>query len=519
MENNQRNSRKRLNSLILLVAFTAVMLIVSTYAWFSAQKNVTIGGLQGQVSVAEGLEISLDAKYWSQEINFKDYTNQWELKKVYGATSGTRKDGDDLSASPNHNIIPTELVPVSTTGLSAEQIKTALSLGTAPTTGDGIGEEDMNFYRGINQNGNELYEMITVKKYTGDGTGKGDVDATYSEFGETATTALTAATHDYPGYYAIDLFLRNSTKDVSKSALSGGVSGYDLWNELQLNSNSKLELLSSAATSTGLQNTVRVAFALYNMNEEQDSISGTDTWNDVLPTLDASAYMLATQEQVLAAYAGQTINDVAIWEPNSETHVQYVVDNNNSVKWNSTEQTKYGIPTATSGDDVKDKFGLTTPTPTYALSTQALTSALSAMTDLDSPANGLEKGDTNVVMVGSTATKGITDIYDWDDTPYEGLIKQVTLQTGAVDAANNNFTVGKIKQLVSVTSTPGNRYTLGDSDIETGAKEFKIPKGKVCKVRMYVWLEGQDVDTINHASHGGGVYLDIGLIKDATAES
>ena len=51
MENNQRNSRKRLNSFILLVAFTAVMLIVSTYAWFSTQKNVTIKALEGKVRV------------------------------------------------------------------------------------------------------------------------------------------------------------------------------------------------------------------------------------------------------------------------------------------------------------------------------------------------------------------------------------------------------------------------------------------------------------------------------------
>lgn len=496
MENNQRNSRKRLNSLILLVAFTAVMLIVSTYAWFSAQKNVTIGGLKGQVSVAEGLEISLDAKYWSQEVNFNDYTNQWDLKKLYGETGGTFKDGDDLSDSANHNIIPTELLPVSTTG----------------NLNDGIKEEDMNFYRGINQNGNELYEIIEVKKYTGDGTAKGDVDATYSEYGETATTALTAATHDYPGYYAIDLFLRNSTKDVSESAIVDGLSNYTLTNPLQLNSNSKLELLSSAATSTGLQNTVRVAFALYNMTEDQDKLTGTDTWNDVLPDLDASAYMLASQEQVLAAYKDQTINDVAIWEPNSTDHVQYVVDNNNSVKWNSTEQTKYGIPTATSGTDVKDKFGLTTPTPTYALTSTALTLE---MADADTPANGLEDGDTNVVMVGGTAEAGITDIYDWA-TPYSGLAKQVTLQT--VKSAADNFTVGKVKQLVSVTSTAANRYTIGDST-ETGAVPFSIPKGKVCKVRMFVWLEGQDVDTINHASHGGGIYLDVGLIKDATAQS
>ena len=78
MENNQRNSRKRLNSLILLVAFTAVMLIVSTYAWFSTQKNVTLSGIYGKVNVAEGLQISLDAKTWKNEIDFSDFTAKYE---------------------------------------------------------------------------------------------------------------------------------------------------------------------------------------------------------------------------------------------------------------------------------------------------------------------------------------------------------------------------------------------------------------------------------------------------------
>lgn len=64
-ENKQKNSRRRLNSLILLVAFTAIMLIVSTYAWFSTQKNVSIANLNGTVKVAEGLEVSLNAKDWS----------------------------------------------------------------------------------------------------------------------------------------------------------------------------------------------------------------------------------------------------------------------------------------------------------------------------------------------------------------------------------------------------------------------------------------------------------------------
>ena len=132
-ENNERNSRKRLNALILLVAFTAVLLIVSTYAWFSTQKNVTLANLDGTVKVAEGLQISLDAKNWSSTIDFSQYnTDQTALETQYGETK--------------HNIIPTEMLPVST--LVSEEI--------------GAGKE-IKFYRGTNTDQIKLGEIKETK--------------------------------------------------------------------------------------------------------------------------------------------------------------------------------------------------------------------------------------------------------------------------------------------------------------------------------------------------------------------
>ena len=67
-----KESRKKISSLILLTAFTAVMLIVSTYAWFTSQKDITLSNLRGTVEVAENMEISLDAATWKQEINLSN---------------------------------------------------------------------------------------------------------------------------------------------------------------------------------------------------------------------------------------------------------------------------------------------------------------------------------------------------------------------------------------------------------------------------------------------------------------
>ena len=66
----KRKSELKIIFFIILVA--AALFIVSTYAWFSTQRNVSITNLSGTVEVAEGLEISLDAKRWFNEIVLGD---------------------------------------------------------------------------------------------------------------------------------------------------------------------------------------------------------------------------------------------------------------------------------------------------------------------------------------------------------------------------------------------------------------------------------------------------------------
>lgn len=46
-----------------------------------------------------------------------------------------------------------------------------------------------------------------------------------------------------------------------------------------------------------------------------------------------------------------------------------------------------------------------------------------------------------------------------------------------------------------------------------GTTTFGIAPNKISRIRVYLWLEGQDVDCINYASHGGGVKVNIGLVK------
>ena len=76
----KRNSKKRKKSkkifiAILMILFTGVILTASTYAWFTANKTVTVSQIDVNVTTSEGLQISADAVNWKTVISNDDITN------------------------------------------------------------------------------------------------------------------------------------------------------------------------------------------------------------------------------------------------------------------------------------------------------------------------------------------------------------------------------------------------------------------------------------------------------------
>ena len=221
MKNNGQNKSRRIGYLILVIAITAVLLTMSTYAWFSTQRDVTINGLEGKVAVAEGLEISLNAADWGQVIDLKDadLTNSTNPNnKTYVTYNG------------NNNYIPLSniLAPVSTTG--TEFVTQAVS-GTNYNKG-------LKFFNGI----------ATSKELKG-----------VAETNEANSSDGTLKDYDpgYAGYYSFDIFLRNTTRGSDDD-------------KLQITKDSICQILKSSESDTnsektGLQNSIRVAFALYEL--------------------------------------------------------------------------------------------------------------------------------------------------------------------------------------------------------------------------------------------------------------
>ena len=363
---NKKNKKKsEMNAMFFIILLALVIFIISTYAWFSTQRNVSITNLNGTVEVAEGLEISLDAQNWSNGL-------------VLGEEEGQLDIIDD-AYSGNKNLKPSEMLPVSTLGLVSGQ------------------QQDLQMLRGKITNSIQLSDIkAMIETETNP-----DVDT-------------------FPGYFAFDVFLKNSSKQD------------DLDDVLQLNYDSSLEIMETDKSSTGLQNTARVAFAKY---------SGT---SDVM----ADQATILKETAGIGVGAGTSyITDVAIWEPNSNDHVDYIVQNNNKITG----------PGAS--------FNATTQMDTYALKSSS---------------------------IGQT----IADIYKWDGTE-SNLSKQNVLQTTKTSTEDYSISEG-VQNLVSTTD---------------GSTTFGISPNKISRIRIYLWLEGQDVDCINYASHGGGIKVNIGLVK------
>lgn len=95
---SKKSSKRKasIKSSILLLLLIAILLIASTYAWFTANKTVTISSLNVNVEAQNGLQISTDAVKWKAVISNEDITTN--------AYSG------------NKNQIPTTMEPVSTVG-------------------------------------------------------------------------------------------------------------------------------------------------------------------------------------------------------------------------------------------------------------------------------------------------------------------------------------------------------------------------------------------------------------------
>ena len=65
---NKRRS-KRIRNLIILCCLSAIVLTVSTYAWFVGMKTVNVSAFDIDIATTEGLTLSMDGENWSYQLD------------------------------------------------------------------------------------------------------------------------------------------------------------------------------------------------------------------------------------------------------------------------------------------------------------------------------------------------------------------------------------------------------------------------------------------------------------------
>ena len=92
----KKQKKNELKSAILVLLLIAILLIASTYAWFTANTNVEVSTLNVNVRAANGLQISADGTNWKTVLTNEDI------------------DPDNVTTTyaGNKNQIPTVMEPV-----------------------------------------------------------------------------------------------------------------------------------------------------------------------------------------------------------------------------------------------------------------------------------------------------------------------------------------------------------------------------------------------------------------------
>ena len=97
MKKKTKAKKQRLNNLLIGLLLSAMLLVMSTYAWFTANKTVNIDSIDVKVSTTSGLQISADGEDWKTVLEKSDLVK---------AKAGKYQEAT--------NQLPEEMSPVST---------------------------------------------------------------------------------------------------------------------------------------------------------------------------------------------------------------------------------------------------------------------------------------------------------------------------------------------------------------------------------------------------------------------
>lgn len=451
MKRNGKKARK-IRKLIITCTLSAVVLIVSTYTWFIGIQTVHVNPFEIEIAATEGLYLSLDGKEWSYELDVMQAS-------AYANNTNQLKN--------------VELVPMSSVGdldptSSTMKLYEKASLTTSP-----------GGYRLLaSRVNNNTASTITV--------GEGDDQKTKTLYKE------------QNGYIAFDLFVKN---------LSGNEYYYENQplNEeaIYLNFDSIVKVKTNGSDSqelTGIENSVRVAFA------QIGRVKATTTDEELITGLtcniDTDEDSETFGKPIYTTSTGVTgiCRDAQIWEPNDTKHVQ------NAINWYKESC----LTRKTDGDTVNLPTSYNVNTKTDGTSNAVYCHADGGATKTYMNANN--NALPTYAISNPIAVTDNVDVYDGAvyNTYLKNTAKYTDVQSGVEKGYKGaaNKTDYKLVEFPYFTDTMKNKLGMSRPEFMT------LAPNSITKVRVYIWLEGQDIDNYDFAQLGKTISINFGFTKE-----
>ena len=416
MDKREKTKSKKIKRLIAICSLSSLIFIVATYAWFIGMRSVSVSSFEIEIASTDSLLLSLDGSRWDTTVtinsdNFTSVSYEGNVNNWAGIGTGSTNTG---------------LKPISTIG----EIDTASSTmkmyekGSLTATPGG--------YRLL---ASRIHNYQTNDQYAG------------------AINAYGFNTEN-GGYIAFDLFVKNFSGQAYYTE-------DNILNEeaIYLTTDSEVTVGSTGVANTGLENSVRVAFAQIGRVNAKTTDVNTITGIKCIPGESSPVTGICRVAQ--------------IWEPNDTAHV------NNAISYYNTSCRPRNAATS----PATDPTDITQP------------SSYSLQDTCETVVNGTAKSTYAIGRVINVADR--VDIYD--GSQYNGYT--ATTRTNYSDSqplyAYDYFTDTE-KNLTGM-----NRPTF-----------ITLAPNSITKIRVYVWIEGQDVDNYDFSSIGKQIKVAFGFTKE-----
>lgn len=403
--------------LVIACLLCLIILGVSTYAWFIGMRTVNVTSFDIEIASTDSLYLSMDGEHWTYNLDVKN-------AEVY--------EGNANSWATNG------LVPVSTIG---EVDKTSSRM--------------MIYSKGSLTTSPGGYRLLA---------GRVDNYTTLSDSGQYV---------EADGYVAFDLFIKNLSGNeyyVENNILNE--------EDIFLTHNSKVTIASDGIEGTGIENSVRVAFAQIGRVKANTDSSSPGGVANITSLTCADKEASASNVQITGI-----CRSGAIWEPNDKKHV------NNAISWYDTSCRKRTAYELTDPESYSLNTHCTTVTDDLYVPTYAVSRELDIADKVD-----IYDGAALNMYTGSTATYAT----------YKAALEGKTTDS-EIKLVKSNY---KLIEYPYYTDTVNNKKGVERLSFMT------LAPNSITKVRVYIYIEGQDVDNYDFASLGYKISVNFGFTKE-----